>query len=96
MNEDLITLMNTLNKSLFQVDLLEYRYVLGETDRLAIKKEYNNKKFRDLHHFDDLYDIGLNNALFTGIAKSFINEIADGLGVRVKFMYSQCIILENK
>lgn len=90
MNQQLIELMNSLNSRLFAIDILEYRYGLGESDRLAIKKEYNNKQFRDSHHFDDLYEVGLNNALFSDRAIIFISEIASSLGLDVKFHYRQC------
>lgn len=81
-----------LNKRLFDFELLEYRSGVGETDRLRVKDIHNNKKFIFDHHFDDLFEVGRNNALFTDRAKKFINELADESGIKIKFIYSQCII----
>lgn len=84
-----------LNKRLFDFELLELRYGLNETDRLAVKDRFNNNKFINDHHFDDLFEIGKNNCLFKDRAKKLIFEIADENNIKIKFMYSQSIILEK-
>lgn len=86
---------DTLNKRLFDFDLLELRYGLGQTDRLSVKDQYNNKKFMADHFFDDLFEVGKSNALFTDRAKSLINELANDSGISIKFMYRQSIVLKG-
>jgi len=86
---------DVLNKRLFQFELLELRRGVGETARLVVKDQYRNKKFMQDYSFDDLFEIGVNNALFTDRAKTLINELADENDLMIGFMYSQSIIMKE-
>ena len=85
-----------LNNRLFNFELLEFKSGEGETDRLKVKSLYNTKRFMHEYSFDDLFIVGVNNALFTDRAKKFINEIAAENNIKIKFMYSQCIIIDKE
>lgn len=85
-----------LNNQLFCFQLLELKSGEGETDRLKVKELYNTKRFMHKYSFDDLFIVGVNNALFTDRAKKFINEMAAENNIKVKFMYSQSIIVDKE
>ena len=90
-------LTDILNKRLFALQILEFMpEIKGESARIRVKREFCNKDFIQGHLIDDLLDPMTNNALFTDRAKKFIQEIADENNIKIKFLYSQCIILEEK
>ncbi len=93
MNKKLEALTNTLNSRLFSFQVLEF--ISEDMPRIRVKRECCNKKFIIDHSFDDLLDPSTNNALFSDRAKKFIQEIADDLGIEIKFVYSQCITLKE-
>ena len=93
MSNKLEALTNTLNSRLFSFQVLEF--VSEDMPRIRVKREYCNKKFIIDHSFDDLLDPNTNNALFSDRAKRFIQEIADDVGIEIKFVYSQCITLKG-
>lgn len=97
MNNKLEILTNILNKRLFDFQVLEFMPDIPghETARIRVKREYCNKKFIIDHSFDDLLDPNTSNALFSDRAKRFIQEIADDVGIEIKFVYSQCITLNG-
>jgi hypothetical protein len=84
-----------LNNRLFNFQLLELKSGEGETDRLKVKELYNTKRFMHEYSFDDLFIVGVNSALFTDRAKKFISEIAAENDIKIKFMYSQSIIIDK-
>lgn len=95
MGPDLKELKDILNNRLFCYEVLEFRSGEGEMDRLAVKKECLNRHFMKTHFFDDLFTLGVNNGLFTETCKKLVNDLALESGINIKFMYSQCIVMDE-